>query len=768
MINTTGRRALDAFALIVLMFGLGASLPANAANASNTAAVPADGFARLSESVMETRTVSLRQLGLLTAVTLTAPDTRREFFLPVPADVPIYDAALQFDGGYVRGDGGRTTMLVSLDGSPVAARGFDKPEGGVSLNLGVDGTARAAGFVRLGLGYASVINDNVCTDQTAIGNVLRVDPSTRLTYRFNPADVQDLRTAWGALPYAPVLTIAGRSLEAHSMDTAWRVDALLQRDGMRPVTRAMPAVGSTTDLSGLDVPAGLRGIPAFDSLVSSASAPDAQRHTVANAAELGALLALAPRRSFGPDVLVADERLRNTFNSSLDALRAQIAQSAPATLPSFDAWRNRTANPLVAPLAAGEVRVAHYGGRTVIVVGDNAGAAVLASNWRPIDVSNRVVVHQIDTTGARAHHDDILLSDLGGEPRSVDVHSTAAWEASFDLAAASGDGKLPDEVVLDLAASPTLSDGAATATVYFNDVMIGAKLLSVDGKRERLRLKIPRYSLARTNNLRVSFRRQPDAGCQARQSYPVAVLPSSYLKLADGTPGKDFVGMAARYASSATVIVPQSYLDDAVNTVSRLAVLTGAAGVAPLPAKFAVVAKGDTAKPSGPFLAADVSLANEQDPVSFSANHLELNSAEGDGLINVSGLTRLAVLSVADSGNATGIVYRSTGESPVLTDKLQLSRGNIAVVDSTGVLKRFDTVEPDDLADAGSDSTEWVTRHWARWGIPFVLMLLLLLLIVVAQIVRKRKAAARRNGNGSGNGGGSGKSNGHQPPQDKP
>lgn len=715
-----------------------AAAPAAQSAAADTGS--ADGFSQLNRSVSVARTVTLRELGLLSAVTLTAPDSRREFFLPVPADVPIHNATLQFDGGYVRGDGGRTTLLVSLDGSPVAARGLDKADGSVNVNLGVDGAPRSVGFVRLGLGYASVINDNVCTDQTAIGNVLRVDPGTRLSYNFDPADVRDLRTAWSALPYAPTLGIAGEQLNEASLDTAWRTDALLQRDGKRPLTQAMPAVGAMVDLRDVNVPQPLRAIPAFDALAAAASGANASHTTIGDAAELGALLALAPRSAFGPDVLIADNALRTTFNGALDALRTQVASSAPAMLPAFDAWRASTANQILAPLAAGEARVAHYGGRAVIVVGDNAGAGVLGRLWRPIDVAQRVVVHQI-APSARLHGDAILLSDLGGEPRSVDVHDTASWDASFDLAAASGEGKLPDEVVLDLAASPTLSNGAASATVYFNDVMIGAKLLSVDGHRERLALRIPRYALARTNNLRVTFRRQPDAGCQARQSYPVAVLPSSYLKLGDGTPGADFVGMAARYASSATVYVPHAYLDDAVHSIPRLATLTGAAGVAPMSAHFDVIANDAQAHPKGPFLAADVAVADEHDPVQFSPDRLKLLSPKGDTLIDVSGLSRLAVVSVGRAGDATGIVYRSTGNAPVLTDKLQLSRGNVAVVDATGVLQRFDTVHPDDLAATGDDSTQWVTRHWARWGIPFALMILLLLLIVVAQIARKRKKA---------------------------
>nr|WKF61295.1 hypothetical protein HUO10_005826 [Paraburkholderia busanensis] len=713
-------------------FALVLALCANLCHAA--AADVAGAFTQLGEGISETRTVSLKELGLLTSVTLTAPDTRREFFLPVPADVPISDATLQFDGAYVRGDGGRTTMLLSLDGSPVLARSFTEANGGAAVSIGVDGAPRAAGYVRLGLGFASVINDNVCTDQTAIGNLLRVDPSTRLSYRFNPADVHDLRTAWSALPYAPLLAISGTHLDAASFDTAWRTNALLQRDGKRPVMQTLPRVGSTVDLSGVTIPAGLQGLPAFDALAGGG------QHAIANPAELGAVLALGPRAAFGPDVIVADKALQSALSAGIDALRAQIATAAPQALGEFDAWRARAIDPVATPLARGEARVAHLGGRAVIVIGDNAGAGVLARGWRPIDVSNRVVVHQIDF-GARLHGDAIPLVDLGGLPRSIDVHDTASWETSFDMAAASGGGRLPKAVVLDLAASPTLSDGRATATVYFNDVMIGAKLLDVDGRRQRLELAIPRYALARTNNLRVTFRRQPDAGCQARQSYPVSVLPSSYLKLAHATPDDDFVGMAARYASSATVIVPPAYLDDAVHSVPRLATLTGAAGIAPLPAKFSVAAQGADASPDGPFLAADVKLADEKNHAEFSSDHLMLTSPAGDKLIDVSGLSKLAVVSVARSGEQSGIVYRSTGDAPVLTDKLQLSRGDIAVVDSTGVLKQFDTVHPDDLSASGESSTEWVTRHWVRWGIPALLLVLLIVLILFARHSRRKHKA---------------------------
>ncbi|MBU6487890.1 MAG: cellulose biosynthesis cyclic di-GMP-binding regulatory protein BcsB, partial [Burkholderiales bacterium] len=254
------RLALAAAPFLVLAHGV------CAATSDASASGIADAFRHLSEHRVTTRSVALSDLGVREPLVLSAPDARHELYLPVPVGVPIADATLQLDGGFLHADGGRETLVVSLDGAPVLARSFTQAQGDAQASIGVDGAPRASGFVRVGLQWASVIDDRLCTDQTAIGNVLRVAPGSRLSYRFDPEAITDVRTAWSALPLAPVVAISGQHVGEAAFDTAWRVQALMEREGRTPVTRAWPAVGQTAQVDAADVPPALRAIPAFATL----------------------------------------------------------------------------------------------------------------------------------------------------------------------------------------------------------------------------------------------------------------------------------------------------------------------------------------------------------------------------------------------------------------------------------------------------------------------------------------------------------------------
>ncbi|TKC88854.1 cellulose biosynthesis cyclic di-GMP-binding regulatory protein BcsB [Trinickia terrae] len=694
----------------------------------------AEALAHAGNSVT-TRSVALSRLGMRETAVLDAPQTNREYYFPVPAGVPLDGAELQVDADYLRGDGGRATMLVSLDGSPVLARALTQPRGDAAATLGVSGEPRPSGYVRVGLAWSSVINDAICTDQTAIGNVLRVEPTTRLTYRYDTNDVKDLRTAWTALPQTPSIVISAASVGAPAYDTAWRAAALMQRDGREPVIRTWPKVGDTVELGTLGVPAPLRVLPAFAALAMGGT------HRLANPAEVGALLVLVPERVWPADLIVADDALHAALDASLDALRVQALGVSQDDADAFDVWRKRAIAPLAAPLAGGEARLVHVGGQAAIVVGDRNAIDVLAQAWRSINVSNQLVVHEIDS-GSNGKAEVVSLTALGGEPRTIDVRRQASWSVAFDLGAVAGAGRLPDDVVLDLAGAPNSHGANVVASVYFNDVLIGAKLLDADGRAQRVTAHIPRYALAARNQLRVSFQRQPDGGCATDQGYPAAVLPGSHLTLVHAEGDQSFTGMVARFAQSATVIVPASYLGDATATLPRVARLADAAGVAPQRAALDVTPAGQSAAPTAPFLAIDVPLAEPKSHVRVANNGLTILGPNEESLYDVSGVANLAGVGVVDverAGGAMGVVYRNIGaRAPLLPVAFQLARGDVAVIDGSGVLKQIDTVHAGAL-EQESTGTAW-TKQWLIWIVPAAVVAAFIALLLLASLVRRRKA----------------------------
>src|SRR5450830_975195 len=89
---------------------------------------PAQQFQQWSADNWITRTISLAELGFTTPGVLDSGGNRREYYLPVPAGIVISDAAIQLNARYLRADGGRTSMMLSVDGYPVAARRFNEEQ----------------------------------------------------------------------------------------------------------------------------------------------------------------------------------------------------------------------------------------------------------------------------------------------------------------------------------------------------------------------------------------------------------------------------------------------------------------------------------------------------------------------------------------------------------------------------------------------------------------------------------------------------------------
>jgi hypothetical protein len=704
--------------------------------AAASATSPAEVFRRLGADNWVPRVVTLADLGFSGPLVLGGAETVREIALPVPAGVPLANATLQIDAGFVRAEGGRTTLILSLDGFPVSARAVTAERGDGSLTLAVDGAPRPSGVARLNIDWRTAITrDNTCSDARTPGNLLRIEPTSRFSYRYDGSAVQDLSGAWMALPASPVVMVAGNKLSADAYDSAWRLGVALERAGKHPRIRALPAVGDVVDLQGIAVPAALRAIPAFAALA------DGGRRRIKDLAEVGALMALGQGGPLQADIVVGDRATGSVLAQALDELRAQLPAEAHG---AFADWRARALDGWGRQMAAGQVRLANVFGRPAIVVAPDAGghaAGLFTQAWQQLAMGPALTVHAADDP--RTDLAAVSLKYLGAKPASLDVLSRADWTMGFDIGAVATDGRGPGTLVIDVAAAPGAARTPPVVSVFMNEVLLAAKELEANGKRERIMAPVPRHVLSAHNDIRVSFVRQQasDRCREMPEPYPVSVLASSHMLLDRIEPMADFSGLISRFADGVNVLVPVSYLYDAQSSLPRVISLATSTGVSPSRARFIPVADVGPPKIKGPFLSIDVPLKDAaKSEVRLEGGRMLLAEGSERPLLDVSGLNRAGLLEVTRVGRDAGAIYRTLGrDAPMLDRPLRLSGGNVAVIGMNGLRAELNTFDPSGQG-MGREQRPAATGWW--WLLAVAVTALVAAAVAYGWRLRRRKGAA--------------------------
>lgn len=533
------------------LLGLGA-LFAQTASASALG----DAIRQLGASDGLQRSVTLKELGIVDPVVLAGTATQ-DFYLPVPRGLPLGDASIAFDGRYLKGEPGTSTVVISLNGTPAVSQTVPDGEGTLQRNLPVAQPARASDFVRLGVNWRNRNNSQQrCDENHSLANSLTISPQTRLSYRVDPRDVRTIEDVWNTLPVRTTVLVSGRQLEQASFDSAWRIGASLQRNNRRMQVRALPAVGEVIDLRGLEVPAALAGVPAFAALRGAEP-----QHKLASDAELGALIMLGSAQVSG-DIVVADKALQQRLTAAFAALQAQLATD-PDAGQALQQWRARRAPLASEALASQQLRALPMGRQMVLAVASDAGARV--AGLQEAALQRLLVSDNVTVAAAQPPQWDeakgIRLSSLGGSPDSFDVLSRGEWTMNFPLSAVASQGRMPGEITLYVAAAPGASATRPVATLFWNGMLLSARQLDANGQPERLRARVPGYALGINNTLRVSVQRQPySADCnEIPQPYPASVLPAiSYVTPGKAEPNGSFIGLLPLLGARSQLLVPAS------------------------------------------------------------------------------------------------------------------------------------------------------------------------------------------------------------------
>lgn len=723
--------------LVGSLIGLGA-LFAQAALASAVG----DGIRELGSPQSLRRSVALKDLGIAEPVVLSGVASQ-EFYLPVPRGLPLSDASLAFEGRYLKGEAGATSMVLTLNGSPAAVQAITDGEGTLQRAMTVGQPARSAEFVRLGVNWHNRGGQMRCDQNHSLANSLTISPQTRLSYRIDSRDVRSIEDVWNTLPTHPTVLVAGNQLDKASFDTAWRVAASLQRGGKRPSVRALPAVGDMIDVSELALPSALSGVPVFAALKSGGGT-----HRIASAAELGALIALGAAHA-DADVVVADKALQQKIATALDALQAELASDPDAGV-ALQQLRGRRLPLATEALASQQIRALPMGRKLVLAVAADAGAQIAGLQETALQrlLNSEAVTVPVAQPAQWDESRGLRLSGLGSSNDSFEVQARGYWSMSFPLNAVASGGQMPSEISLYLAAAPGASSTRPVATIYWNGILLAAKQLEANGHPERLRARVPGYALGINNTLRVLVQRQPySADCnEIPQAYPVSVLSAiSYVKPGDAQPDGTFIGLLPLLGGQAQLLVPDAYLANAAQSIERVASIASASGLSPSQTELLVSQAGSTAKPSKPFLSMDVALSSGKPLVTVSeGKRLQIRGKQVDWL-DISGARQLSSAEVVEAGGQRGVLWHAIGEwGSGVSEPFLLNRGNIAVIGTEGPLAWIDSSNPDASIPPGAGESafyEW--RRYVSWGVPgmAIAMLAMLLLLVLAWAVARRKQA---------------------------
>ncbi len=688
-----------------------------------------------------TREVTLTELGVDAPVVFQGMDARRDLYIPVPAGVPLSNPRFMVNADYLRGDGGRTTMVVAVDGNPLFSRQLEGDKGTVNTTIDVPGTPRPTGFMRFGVAWASVVSSDLCADERAIGNVLKLMPTSRFIYSYDASHVRDLSTAWSAMPGTGSVLVAGGTLAKESFDTAWRLGLAVETAGKRIAVKTLPTVGDEVDVSGLDVPDALRVIAPFSNFVG------ANTYRIRDLAEVGALL-LLPSSPIGADIVVADPTLLSQVRGALEALSARLGGPNMAL---FNDWRSKAASLGGAVVANDELSLQTLAGRPVIAVGPGAGskaAQLFDSFWRGSISAGNVTVRSVDTQPAVRN--TIPLSTFGNAAGNLDVLSRGDWTVNFDLASATAGASLPSRLNLDVAAAPGASTTEPVVAVFLNDVLLAAKRLDADGRPEHISTAIPVYALGARNQLRVTFQRQPvsDRCRETPQAFPVQVLPSSSIELGGSVSGADFLGVISSMSGGGRVVVPDSYLSSARSSVVRVVRAAAAAGVpAGTSSTFEVNPTGVPFHVNGSFLALDVPAQGADLKAKVEGDRVIVGGNENARILDITGLKNVALVQAVRADGSRGILWQSIGPAPMTPQKpVRLSRGDVAIVGVDGTLIELSAsgAEPGAVRVTETEGpVATLQRLWqnsAEWGLPLGVgaAALFFLLLMRASYVRRR------------------------------
>lgn len=709
-----------------------------------------------------TRVVTLRDLGLTDSVSLADRSSNREqhFFFPVPQDVSLSDVRVEVRGVFLRAFTGDAALSFLVDGVPVSKLSLSGSEDGFSRPVRADDPAassvrgaRPAREIKLSvplrkldsrkgyLDFAIVLSSRTGKDhgETAEDNALSIDTrETGLTYTFAPSSVKDIRSLLRTLPSRPAILLPGRVLSEAQYEAALRTALALSQTGLQPEFIVLPALGDRIHVDRSWLPDGLETVPLFRDFYAASARGD--QLTIARPQQIGAWLVL---RALSPNGLA--QIVLDPVQTGRHLGEAIHQIPTPGQEERLAAWRKIARLDQWLAAEAGRksnVRVAQLAGQPVLLLdepGMAQGAALISTMWHEVANSQDEL---LDKALLLTNDEQDKTHFYFPQTQSVKyVESDAEWVVPFKLGDLPQD-KWPEAFEINLLASPTGDGVQPVVSVFLNDNLLGGDFLRADGQLERISARIPMYSVASSNYLKVQVRRRCDGRCpEGMQSYPVQMLPSSYLELGSRGDYGQFFMLQPALGHAADVLLPLGYLKQSDQSLPFVSSILSAlsARTHGIDIRF-----GDKAEfaPERTFVSFEMAPRSASGLVRSGNGRLTVRNAEGRVVFDGTGMGPLATLQLVNADRRSGVAVFPVSDSlPRFSEPLEIPQGDFAILDAKGVRLSFNLSDPENelqVDEQNRDIWFFIERH-RGWLIAMGVLLFVVAGLYVLRMYFQRR-----------------------------
>ncbi|MBB3995530.1 hypothetical protein GGR95_003186 [Sulfitobacter undariae] len=367
----------------------------------------------------------------------------------------------------------------------------------------------------------------------------------------------------------------------------------------------------------------------------------------------------------------------------------------------------------------------------------------LSSEWAGVADASSSVTHNVDSGVTNTQ--SLLLSDFNADLREIQVVSSGQFQIpiqSSDIP----EGKTVSEVDLVLAAGLDPTGMGASATVYLNDTLLGARSLD-SGMPERVKFAVPEGLLSRDNLLRVLFQRQALGGqCRIKpQGYGAQVLLGSKLNLQDASDDAEhFYQLRQAFGGGAQIFVDP---DVGLPHAELMPWLGSVAGTM-VPDRAPIIPRNalNEIENSIPFIAVSKTNPGDTDPlIKVDGGRIEVRDRSGNIMFDGEALERLGIVQIVTRNGVKGLWLRpGTGPAPDVSidTPFVLDRGDLALIAQQGVVVATSTSGKPLIDVVYPDRTNMMQildryRPWIVGGLW--LALTLIVLAVFQKIYRNRR-----------------------------